>query len=136
MKKAHAGAVSIPYASERFEVNVVDFCSKMVPTQSKKVRMHLKWTPLATSFWKMNVDVTIKSENSAVAMVVKDSKGKDILFKTEIFPCLSPHVAKLKSLLWASEVVELRSWNNIVWSYDASTVVRDIINLKKPCVRD
>lgn len=75
----------------------------------------------------MNVDASHYEEKAALAFAVRDHKGKLLLLSTTTTPCMTPFLAELKALEWATNYAAMCAWNKVLWAVDAQNVVQDVL---------
>lgn len=78
--------------------------------------MHRK--PPTLGCFKVNTDTAFKDGAAALAVVLRDCNGK-VLYLS------SPAKAELKAIVWALEIAEAKSWINLIWSFDAQSIVKE-----------
>lgn len=64
----------------------------------------------------------------------KDCKGKLVTLQTKLLPTMTPYLAELNALFWASEMAMSLPCSSLVWECDANNVIRDVLDPKDPCV--
>ena len=92
-----------------------------------------RWSPPPPKWLKANVDASYKEGTSALALVVRDEQGRVVFLASQLESAENAMVAELKALVWALQIAKERSWQQVVWSSDAKTIVDEVLASYEPC---
>lgn len=84
------------------------------------------WSPLAEGGLAVNTDAAWKDGSGAMAVVVRDSKKGFLLIATRLINARCSEEAKVRTINWASTMLESKNWEKLEWRCDAARVVDQI----------
>ncbi|KAF3442396.1 hypothetical protein FNV43_RR16312 [Rhamnella rubrinervis] len=74
----------------------------------------------------VHTGIAVGKEETAFAMAILDCKGNLISLASKLTTVLTPHLAEIKALEWATDLIERRGYPRVVWFCDSQVVVKEV----------
>ncbi|KAF3445119.1 hypothetical protein FNV43_RR14812 [Rhamnella rubrinervis] len=74
----------------------------------------------------VHTDIAVGKERIALAMAICDYKGNLISLGSKLMTVLTPHLAKIKALEWATDLIERKGNLRVVWFCGSQVVVKEV----------
>lgn len=91
-----------------------------------------RWKLPPMGWFKVNTDTAFKEGKAAGAFIVRDEKGTIVRMASRLMTSESAFVAEVRTLEWASELIEKQGWNKVTWATDSDLAVIEILSKNEP----
>lgn len=88
------------------------------------------WQCPPSGLLKLNTYAAFCDGKVALAFVLRNDKGVIIHLASKLDDCETAIEVELLAILLAIEEAEAMGWNNIIWSSDSASSVKEIISIK------
>ncbi|XP_015895749.1 uncharacterized protein LOC107429552 [Ziziphus jujuba] len=118
---------SISQATIRWNSLVEEFKSVALERSLEQtVVKENNWTPPQSGRICINTDAACNPDKSAIALIARDDKWKDMLIAAKPVPPLRVEMAELKAIEWALTIAKEFDWPYVDWLCDFLSVVNQI----------
>lgn len=90
------------------------------------------WKPPPFGLLKVNTDASFLDSKAAGAFVIRDSQGKVVRLCSHLWNCSNAHEAEVRTLEWASKMLEEENLVDLMWSSDDLRLVKEISKKEEP----